>query len=191
MHTEKSPDLSLAGRVLALVEAGVSKWEIAEHLGVAVAEVEKLMPDRGIVDVAVVIEAVDSLPFYGSEEAAGIDLRALGEGRLEGGARKLVRTGLSMALPKGTFGMIAPRSGLALKHGITVLNAPGTIDSDYRGDIGVILHNTDPKTFYWEAGDRIAQMIVLRHLRIEMTQVDQLRSTERGAEGFGSTGVGA
>lgn len=191
MHTEKSPDLSLAGRVLALVEAGVSKWEIAEHLSVPVAEVERLMPKSGIVDVAVMVESVDSLPFYGSDEAAGIDLRALGEGRLDGGARMLVRTGLIMALPKGTFGLIAPRSGLALKHGITVLNSPGIIDSDYRGDIGVILHNTDAKAFYWQAGDRIAQMIVLRHLHIHPIQVDQLRSTDRGAGGFGSTGVGA
>lgn len=142
------------------------------------------------------------LPTYGSAEAAGMDLRAdltvedpfqpnLEEKviSLRPGQRCLVRCGFAMSMPVGYEAQIRPRSGLSLKFGITVHNAPGTIDSDYRGEVGVILWNTSDNVFAIRHGDRIAQMVFARHERAEATVVEELPSTDRGASGYGSTGV--
>lgn len=129
-------------------------------------------------------------PAYATELSAGVDLKAnLDEpvtiGPLE---RTLVPTGLYIALPAGFEAQVRPRSGLAAKHGITVLNTPGTIDADYRGEIKVILVNLSNKPFEIVPGERIAQMVIARHEVAQWEEVDQLDSTERGAGGFGSTG---
>ncbi|WP_416883446.1 dUTP diphosphatase [Marivita sp.] len=133
------------------------------------------------------------LPDYASAGAAGADLRANFPDRrsvvLEPGARALVPTGLRMAIPEGYEVQIRPRSGLALKHGITLPNTPGTIDSDYRGPLGVIVMNAGRDAFEISHGDRIAQMIVAPVLRAEFELVETLDDTARGAGGFGSTGV--
>ncbi len=133
------------------------------------------------------------LPVYASAGAAGADLRAnlpdRGSVVLKPGARALVPTGLRMAIPEGFEVQIRPRSGLALKHGITLLNAPGTIDSDYRGPLGVIVMNAGQAAFEIAHGDRIAQMIVAPVLLPEFELVETLDDTARGAGGFGSTGV--
>lgn len=132
------------------------------------------------------------VPRYETEQSAGMDLRAaLPEDEpieLVPGARVLVPTGLQIALPPGHEGQVRPRSGLAVRHGITVLNAPGTIDADYRGEIKVILvhHGTEPFTI--RRGERIAQLVVARHERVDWKVTDELEETERGAGGFGSTG---
>ncbi len=142
-------------------------------------------------------DAAVALPEYATSGAAGADLRAnLDEAdRAEGvtiapGARVLVPTGLRMAIPPGFEVQIRPRSGLALKHGVTVANAPGTIDSDYRGPVGVILINLGAAAFVIEHGARIAQMVVALVLQAEIAEVAALDQTARGAGGFGSTGVG-
>jgi dUTP pyrophosphatase len=133
------------------------------------------------------------LPVYASAGAAGADLRANFPDRgavvLEPGARALVPTGLRMAIPEGFEVQIRPRSGLALKHGITLPNAPGTIDSDYRGSLGVILMNAGDQRFEISHGDRIAQMVVAPVMRADFVEVQALDDTTRGAGGFGSTGV--
>jgi len=134
------------------------------------------------------------LPSYGTEGSAAVDLCAavLTAVILQPGARALVPTGYSIALPEGFEAQVRPRSGIALKHGVTVLNAPGTIDSDYRGEIQVILinHGTDP--FKIERGMRIAQLLVAPYTRIEWTLSENLEvTTERGNKGFGSTGMAA
>jgi len=133
------------------------------------------------------------LPFYASAGAAGADLRANFPDRgslvLEPGARALVPTGLRLAIPDGYEVQIRPRSGLALKHGITLPNAPGTIDSDYRGVLGVIVMNAGDAPFEIAHGDRIAQMVVAPVSRAGFVEVDALCDTARGAGGFGSTGV--
>lgn len=103
--------------------------------------------------------------------------------------RRIVPTGLYIALPEGYEAQVRPRSGLALKHGITVLNSPGTIDSDYRGEIGVLLINLSDTPFVINAGERIAQMVVARHEQAELIEVEELDDTERGAGGYGHTGV--
>lgn len=134
------------------------------------------------------------LPAYESEGAAGADLRAnFPDGQdvtLAPGARMLVPTGLAMAIPTGFEVQVRPRSGLALKHGIALVNAPGTIDSDYRGEVGVILLNTSHAPFTVAHGARIAQMVLAPVVRAEMREVTALDDTERGAGGFGSTGRG-
>lgn len=134
------------------------------------------------------------LPKYETSGSAGMDLlAALEEGTeivLEPGERKLVPTGLRLSLPQGLEAQVRPRSGLALKKGITVLNTPGTVDSDYRGEIGVILINLAQEPFTIVRGERIAQMIIARFEQIELTATDDLDNTERGAGGFGSTGTG-
>ena len=104
--------------------------------------------------------------------------------------RRLIPTGLYIALPKGCEAQVRPRSGLALKHGITVLNSPGTIDSDYRGEVMVLLVNLSQEAFTVNDGERIAQMVVARHEQAELVSVDTLDDTERGAGGYGHTGVG-
>ena len=130
------------------------------------------------------------LPDYASEAAAGMDLRAaVGEEiQLAPGERKLVPTGFCIELLVGFEAQIRPRSGLALKHGISLLNSPGTIDADYRGEIGVIMANLGAETFSIQRGDRIAQMVIARHERATWQEADTLGDTERGAGGFGSTG---
>jgi dUTP pyrophosphatase len=130
------------------------------------------------------------LPHYGSKQAAGMDLRAAIDETLviEPGERLLIPTGFAIALPAGYEAQIRPRSGLALKHGIGILNAPGTIDADYRGEICVILINLGDTPFPIQRGDRIAQMIIAPVSHISWNEMDALPGTERGAGGFGSSG---
>ncbi|MCP5080664.1 MAG: dUTP diphosphatase [Alphaproteobacteria bacterium] len=130
------------------------------------------------------------LPSYESEAAAGMDLRAAVSApmRLEPGARALVPTGLAIALPAGFEAQVRPRSGLALKKGVTCLNTPGTIDADYRGEVGVILINHGAETFEIERGDRIAQLIIAPVTQGTWVEVDSLDDTARGTGGFGSSG---
>lgn len=133
-----------------------------------------------------------SLPSYATEQSAGMDLSAAIDSKIElaPGQRVLVPTGIAIALPAGYEAQIRPRSGLAAKNGVTVLNTPGTIDADYRGEIKVILINLGQETFTIERGMRIAQMIVARHERATWDIVDFLDETKRGSGGFGSTGTG-
>lgn len=133
------------------------------------------------------------LPAYATAESAGLDLlAAIAEPIvLAPGERRLVPTGLALALPAGFEAQVRPRSGLALKHGLTVLNAPGTIDADYRGEVGVVLINHGQAAFTINRGERIAQMVVARHARVQWQAVADLEATERGAGGFGSTGIAA
>ncbi len=134
-------------------------------------------------------------PFYATTGAAGMDLTYNGTEPLfisGGGGRALVSTGIRLAIPEGYEAQVRPRSGLALKHGVTVLNTPGTIDSDYRGEVGVILINHSHEVFKVEPGMRIAQMVFAKVERVTFNQVnspDDLGQSERGAGGFGSTGV--
>jgi dUTP pyrophosphatase len=133
--------------------------------------------------------AVDlHLPAYATAGSAGLDLRAAEALTLKPGARALVATGLAMALPDGFEAQVRPRSGLAVKHGITVLNAPGTIDSDYRGEIKVPLINHGSEDFPIARGDRIAQMVIARVEQVELEDVAALDDTPRGVGGFGSSG---
>lgn len=129
------------------------------------------------------------LPAYETENSAGLDLRSVEKVELQPGSRALVPTGIFIELPHGFEAQIRPRSGLAIKHGITVLNSPGTIDSDYRGEIKVILVNHGEKQHTINVGDRIAQMVVAQVTRIEWCERDSLSETERGSGGFGSTGA--
>lgn len=132
-----------------------------------------------------------ALPAYETSGAAGADVRANipdGSLTLTPGARKLVATGLRMAIPRGYEVQIRPRSGLALKHGITLVNSPGTIDSDYRGEVGVILQNLGDSSFQITHGMRIAQMVVAPVVQASFTLSNALDETDRGAGGFGSTG---
>ena len=130
------------------------------------------------------------LPDYASAGSAGLDLHAAsGPVTLAPGARTLVGTGIALALPEGFEGQVRPRSGLALKHGVTVLNAPGTIDSDYRGEVGVLLVNLGPSPFVVERGMRIAQLVIAPVARAHLVEGD-IDPTDRGAGGFGSTGLG-
>lgn len=131
------------------------------------------------------------LPRYESQEAAGMDIRCyLAEPvTLQPLERKLLPTGLFMELPAGYEAQIRPRSGLALKRGLTVLNSPGTIDADYRGEIGIILINLSQEPQTIESGERIAQMVIARHEQPEIVEVETLSDTERGAGGFGHSGV--
>jgi dUTP pyrophosphatase len=130
------------------------------------------------------------LPAYQSALAAGLDLLAAVDGTitLAPGARALVPTGLAMALPAGYEAQVRPRSGLAAKHGVTVLNTPGTIDADYRGEVKVILINLGDDPFRISRGDRIAQMVIAPVLQADIVEVEVLPETERGTGGFGSTG---
>ena len=130
------------------------------------------------------------VPAYATALSAGMDLRACLEAPVTLGPleRALVPTGLFIALPPGFEAQVRPRSGLAAKHGVTVLNTPGTIDADYRGEIKVILVNLSDTPFEIVPGERIAQMVVARHERVEWEETDSLDETERGAGGFGSTG---
>ena len=130
------------------------------------------------------------LPAYAKPGDAGVDLRAREDVVLQpGGGRALVATGVAVAIPRGYAGFIQPRSGLALKHGVTCLNTPGTIDSDYRGEVKVILANLGDEDFVINIGDRIAQIIVAPVTQGIMCEVEALDDTDRGTGGFGSTGV--
>ena len=128
------------------------------------------------------------LPEYATPASAGVDLRASEGCVIPPGGRALVPTGLRIALPEGYEAQVRPRSGLALKHGVTLPNSPGTIDADYRGEIGVILMNLGQEPFIVEPGDRIAQMVVAPVTRVAWSEVEELDATERGEGGFGSTG---
>jgi dUTP pyrophosphatase len=129
-----------------------------------------------------------ALPSYATTGSAGLDLCAAGAHRIEPGERKLVGTGFAIALPSNCEGQIRPRSGLAARSGLTVLNAPGTIDADYRGEVKVLLINLGLEPVEIVAGDRIAQLIVAPISRLRLIEVEDLPSTVRGAGGFGSTG---
>ena len=133
-----------------------------------------------------------ALPAYATSESAGLDLLAAVEDPvvLAPGERRLIPSGIAIALPPGTEAQVRPRSGLALKHGVTVLNSPGTIDADYRGEVGVILINHGQEPFTVERGSRIAQMVIARVARAEWDVVSDLEASARGAGGFGSTGTG-
>ncbi len=130
-------------------------------------------------------------PHYQTEHAAGMDLYAAvdNETQIPAGAWKLVATGIAAAIPEGYEGQVRPRSGLALKHGIGLLNSPGTIDADYRGEIGIILFNFSDKPFIIQRGDRIAQLVFARVEKARIETVEDLPGTGRGAGGFGHTGV--
>ena len=142
------------------------------------------------ITVKIINESSNDLPQYATPYAAGMDLRAnLKEPvTLQPLERRLIPTGIRIELPEGYECQIRPRSGLALKSGITVLNTPGTIDADYRGEIGVILVNLSDKPFTVNHGERICQMVIARHERAEWEEADCLDDTERGAGGFGHTG---
>jgi dUTP pyrophosphatase len=129
-----------------------------------------------------------ALPAYETEHAAGMDLRAAEDALLPPGGRAMVATGFAIALPKGFEAQVRPRSGLAARHGVTLLNSPGTIDADYRGEIKVILINHGSDTFAIRRGDRIAQMVIAPVTRARLKEERELSGTVRGAGGFGSTG---
>lgn len=129
-----------------------------------------------------------SLPTYATQGSAGMDLKSVGAVSLEPGQRALVPTGLRVRIPEGYEGQVRPRSGLALRHGISMVNTPGTIDSDYRGEIGVILINLGAERVELDAGERIAQLVLCPVTRAVPAVVDALDATERGEGGFGSTG---
>ncbi len=142
--------------------------------------------------VKIVNKSTNELPTYSTEGSAGLDLRANCKGVLivlKPMDIKLVSTGIYIQLPTGTEAQIRPRSGLAINHGITVLNTPGTIDSDYRGEIKVALINLSNKQFEIENGDRIAQMVISKYEQVELKEVDVLEETPRNYGGFGHTGI--
>jgi dUTP pyrophosphatase len=143
-----------------------------------------------MMEIEIINSSGYALPNYETGQSAGMDLRAaiVEEISLAPMERKLISTGLKIALPQGYEAQVRPRSGLALKQGITVLNAPGTIDADYRGDIGVILINLSTESVVIRPGDRIAQLVIAKYERTEWSEVVALSLTQRGEGGFGSTG---
>ncbi len=140
--------------------------------------------------IKIVNHSKHALPEYATQLSAGVDLRAnLDEPVvLKSLERKLIPTGLFIELPEGYEAQIRPRSGLAIKHGISLVNSPGTIDADYRGEIGVIVINLSKEDFVIQDGERICQMVIAKHERAEWTEVESLNETARGAGGFGHTG---
>ena len=144
-----------------------------------------------MIEVKVLNKGHQPLPAYSTPQSAGMDLRAnLSEPvTLRPMERRLIPTGLHIALPEGYEAQVRPRSGLALKKGITVLNSPGTIDADYRGEVGVLLINLSQEDFVVNDGERIAQMVVARHEQVDFATVNVLDETERGEGGYGHTGV--
>lgn len=144
-----------------------------------------------MVKIEVINKGRQQLPAYATAQSAGMDLRAnIPESiTLQPLERRLIPTGLHIALPEGYEAQVRPRSGLALKHGITVLNSPGTIDSDYRGELMVLLINLSQNPFTVNDGERIAQLVIARHEQAVLTAVEVLDKTERGAGGYGHTGV--
>ena len=143
-----------------------------------------------MLNIKVKIKAGEGIspPAYATSGSSGMDIRACEAAVIKAGGRGCVGTGLYLEIPEGFEAQVRPRSGLALKHGITVLNTPGTIDSDYRGEIRVILANLSAEDFAIEPGDRIAQIVFAEVTRVELEQVNELDDTERSAGGFGSTG---
>lgn len=133
------------------------------------------------------IEGIE-LPQYATPGASGMDVRAAETAVIPAGCYGAVSTGLYLEMPHGFEAQVRPRSGLALKHGVTVLNSPGTVDSDYRGEVRIILVNHGREDFFIEPGDRIAQMVFAAVIQVEPTRADELNETERAAGGFGSTG---
>ena len=144
-----------------------------------------------MIRVAIKNSSTNEIPTYGTAQAAGMDLRAnlSKETIIAPFERKIIPTGLSIALPEGYEAQVRPRSGLAAKHGITVLNAPGTVDADYRGDIGVILVNLSKTNFSIEPGMRIAQLVIAHYVTISWEEVEVLSDSDSGVRGFGSTGA--
>ena len=144
-----------------------------------------------MIQVKVVNKGHQQLPAYATPQSAGMDLRANIEApiTLRPMERRLIPTGLHIALPEGYEAQVRPRSGLALKHGLTVLNSPGTIDADYRGEVGVLLINLSQEVFVINDGERIAQMVIARHEQADFVVVEELDLTERGEGGYGHTGV--
>ena len=144
-----------------------------------------------MIKIKVINRGHQQLPAYATPQSAGMDLRAnLSEPiTLHPMERRLIPTGLHIALPEGYEAQVRPRSGLALKHGLTVLNTPGTIDADYRGEIGVVLINLSQEDFVINDGERIAQMVIARHEQGDLVVVEELDQTERGEGGYGHTGV--
>ena len=140
--------------------------------------------------VAIINKSTNGLPSYETSASAGLDIRAFIEEKLtlSPGERKLIKTGLFLEIPEGYEAQVRPRSGLALKNGITVLNSPGTIDADYRGEIGVILINHSSEIFEINSGDRIAQLVFAKVEQAVWFETESLNETERGEGGFGSTG---
>ena len=142
-------------------------------------------------DIKIVNKSQHASPEYATIQSAGLDIRAnlLEPILLKPLERTLIKTGLYIQLPKGFEAQIRPRSGLAFKKGVTVLNSPGTIDADYRGEIGVILVNLSDKEFLIENGERVAQMVIAKYEQAQWAQTETLEETQRGEGGFGSTGV--
>lgn len=145
------------------------------------------MSDR-LVKIPIVLSPDATLPEYASAGAAGMDLRSTAEVELQPGQRKLVPTGIKAAIPEGFEGQVRPRSGLAIKQGLSMVNSPGTIDSDYRGEIGVILINHGQDVVKLSKGERIGQLVICPVYRAEWQVVGELDDTRRGEDGFGSTG---
>ena len=144
-----------------------------------------------MIQIKVVNRGHQQLPAYATPQSAGMDLRANIEEPivLHPMERRLIPTGLHIALPEGYEAQVRPRSGLALKHGLTVLNSPGTIDADYRGEVGVLLINLSKEDFVINDGERIAQMVIAKHEQADFVMVEELDQTERGEGGYGHTGV--
>ncbi|MDG1386138.1 MAG: dUTP diphosphatase [Flavobacteriaceae bacterium] len=143
-----------------------------------------------MITVPIINESPYDLPSFATVNSAGVDLRANSANPITLGPleRTIIGTGLKMALPEGFEAQVRPRSGLAAKHGLSVLNAPGTIDADYRGEIGVILVNLSNESFTVQPGERIAQLVIAKYEQVRWNLQDTLDTTERGAGGFGSTG---
>tara|TARA_B100000900_G_scaffold263820_1_gene225055 strand:+ start:8276 stop:8710 length:435 start_codon:yes stop_codon:yes gene_type:complete len=143
------------------------------------------------VNIKIINKSKNTTPTYSTRNSAGLDLRANNKEKivLKPMSRILIKTGLFIQLPEGSEAQIRPRSGLAYKYGITVLNSPGTIDADYRGEIGVLLINLSNEDYTIKNGDRIAQMVVAKYEQAEWLEVNQLDGSQRGEGGFGSTGV--
>ncbi len=144
-----------------------------------------------MLDIKIINKSNNPNPTYSTEQSAGVDLRAnLPESIvLNPGERKLVPTGLHLELPDGYEAQVRPRSGLAIKHGITVLNSPGTVDADYRGDVGVILINMGQEPFTINHGERIAQMVIAQYTQVQFLETNELNDSKRGTGGFGSSGT--
>ncbi|WP_242347806.1 dUTP diphosphatase [Mucispirillum schaedleri] len=141
-----------------------------------------------IININIIAEEDCLIPSYETAGASGADLKSKEDGILKPGERRIVKTGVFIELPAGYEAQVRPRSGLALKHGITMLNSPGTIDSDYRGEIGVIMINHGSEPFVYKKGDRIAQLVISKYSRVEFKNTLSLTETVRGAGGFGHTG---
>lgn len=141
--------------------------------------------------IKIINKSNNLLPHYETKASAGMDIKAYTANKItiEPLERTIVKTGLFLSLPVGFEAQVRSRSGLSIKHGVSVLNSPGTIDSDYRGEVGVILINLSKKPFLIQNGDRIAQLVIAHHEKGEWIEVDELSNTERGNKGFGSTGI--